>query len=163
MMEAVSTSEMSVSLYQTTRCNIPEDSHFYDYFPSHPEHTFPWTEVVCFVSRAGVWRADKSDVRVCVSVWAPLRGPCHLQLRFGLPRGGSQGADVSGGRYVVRTFTCLQAEQWVLNTCQIITCLQAEQWVHNTCQITTSLISSDSEFPAQSFYLAQIDVLCLSR
>jgi hypothetical protein len=27
MMEAVSTSEMSVSFYQTTRRNIPEDSH----------------------------------------------------------------------------------------------------------------------------------------
>jgi hypothetical protein len=27
MMEAVSTSETSVSIYQTARCNIPEDSH----------------------------------------------------------------------------------------------------------------------------------------
>jgi hypothetical protein len=29
MMEAVSTSEMSVSFYQTIRRNIPEDSHLY--------------------------------------------------------------------------------------------------------------------------------------
>jgi hypothetical protein len=29
MMEAVSTSETSVNLYQTTRCNIPEDSHLH--------------------------------------------------------------------------------------------------------------------------------------
>jgi hypothetical protein len=28
MMEAVSSSESSVNIYQTTRCNIPEDSHF---------------------------------------------------------------------------------------------------------------------------------------
>jgi uncharacterized integral membrane protein len=27
MMEAVNTSETSVSFYQTTQCNIPEDSH----------------------------------------------------------------------------------------------------------------------------------------
>jgi hypothetical protein len=27
MMEAVSTSETSVSFYETTQCNIPEDSH----------------------------------------------------------------------------------------------------------------------------------------
>jgi hypothetical protein len=27
MMEAASTSEVSVNFYQTTRCNIPEDSH----------------------------------------------------------------------------------------------------------------------------------------
>jgi hypothetical protein len=26
IMEAVSTSEMSVNFYQTTRCNVPEDS-----------------------------------------------------------------------------------------------------------------------------------------
>jgi hypothetical protein len=29
MMEAVSTSEMLINIYQTTWCNIPEDSHFY--------------------------------------------------------------------------------------------------------------------------------------
>jgi hypothetical protein len=29
MMEAVSTSEMSVNFYQTTRRNIPEDSHLH--------------------------------------------------------------------------------------------------------------------------------------
>jgi hypothetical protein len=29
MMEAVSTSEMSVSMYQTTRRNVPEDSHLH--------------------------------------------------------------------------------------------------------------------------------------
>jgi hypothetical protein len=28
-MEAVSFSETSVSIYQTTRCNIPEDSHYH--------------------------------------------------------------------------------------------------------------------------------------
>jgi hypothetical protein len=30
MMEAANTSEMSVNFYQTTRCNIPEDSHLQD-------------------------------------------------------------------------------------------------------------------------------------
>jgi hypothetical protein len=30
MMEAVSTSEMLVNFYQTTQCNIPEDSHLLD-------------------------------------------------------------------------------------------------------------------------------------
>jgi hypothetical protein len=30
MMEAVSTSEMSVNFYQTTRRNIPEDSHLHN-------------------------------------------------------------------------------------------------------------------------------------
>jgi hypothetical protein len=29
MMEAVSTSETTVNFYQTTRCNIPEDSHLH--------------------------------------------------------------------------------------------------------------------------------------
>jgi hypothetical protein len=29
MMEAVSTSETSVNIYQTTRCNIQEDSHLH--------------------------------------------------------------------------------------------------------------------------------------
>jgi hypothetical protein len=29
MMDAVSASEMSVIIYQTTQCNIPEDSHLY--------------------------------------------------------------------------------------------------------------------------------------
>jgi hypothetical protein len=29
MMEAVSTFETSVNFYQTTRCNIPEDSHLH--------------------------------------------------------------------------------------------------------------------------------------
>jgi hypothetical protein len=32
MMEAASTSEMSVNFYQTTRRNIPEDSHLYIQF-----------------------------------------------------------------------------------------------------------------------------------
>jgi hypothetical protein len=31
MMEAASTSEMSVNFYQTTRRNNPEDSHLHDY------------------------------------------------------------------------------------------------------------------------------------
>jgi hypothetical protein len=39
MMEAASTSETSVSLYESTRRNIPEDSHFHthrgDYLKSH--------------------------------------------------------------------------------------------------------------------------------
>jgi hypothetical protein len=30
MLEAVSTSEMSVNFYQTTRRNIPKDSHLYN-------------------------------------------------------------------------------------------------------------------------------------
>jgi hypothetical protein len=30
-MEEASTSETSVNFYQTTRCNIPEDSHLQDY------------------------------------------------------------------------------------------------------------------------------------
>jgi hypothetical protein len=32
LIEAVSSSETSVSVYQYTRCNIPEDSHLYTYF-----------------------------------------------------------------------------------------------------------------------------------
>jgi hypothetical protein len=39
MMEAASTSETSVSFYESTRRNIPEDSHFHtrrgDYLKSH--------------------------------------------------------------------------------------------------------------------------------
>jgi hypothetical protein len=31
MMEAVSSSEMSVSIYQTARRNVPEDSHLQDH------------------------------------------------------------------------------------------------------------------------------------
>jgi hypothetical protein len=31
MMEAASTSETSVNFYQTSRCNIPEDSHLQSY------------------------------------------------------------------------------------------------------------------------------------
>jgi hypothetical protein len=30
MMEAISTSEMSLNLYQPTWCNIPEDSHLHN-------------------------------------------------------------------------------------------------------------------------------------
>jgi hypothetical protein len=42
MMEAASTSEMSVNIYQTTWCNMPEDSHLhaYPYFPYH----YVWLE-----------------------------------------------------------------------------------------------------------------------
>jgi hypothetical protein len=29
-MEAINSSEMSVTVYQTTQCNIPGDSHFYN-------------------------------------------------------------------------------------------------------------------------------------
>jgi hypothetical protein len=32
MMEAVISSEMSVGIYQTKQCNIPEDSHLFLYF-----------------------------------------------------------------------------------------------------------------------------------
>jgi hypothetical protein len=37
MMEAESTSETLVNVYQTTQCNIPEDSHFHKM--SHSECT----------------------------------------------------------------------------------------------------------------------------
>jgi hypothetical protein len=33
MMEAESTSEMSVSFYETTQCNVPEDRHLH--FPEY--------------------------------------------------------------------------------------------------------------------------------
>jgi hypothetical protein len=32
MMEAVSSSVTSVNVHQTTRCNIPEDSHLHEFF-----------------------------------------------------------------------------------------------------------------------------------
>jgi hypothetical protein len=35
MMEIVSTSEMSVSFYETTRCNIPDESHLREILKSH--------------------------------------------------------------------------------------------------------------------------------
>jgi hypothetical protein len=45
MMEAASISETSVSFYQTTRCNIPKDSHLHnrrrENLKSHKESSVP--------------------------------------------------------------------------------------------------------------------------
>jgi predicted lipoprotein with Yx(FWY)xxD motif len=38
VMKAVSTSETSVSIYQTTRRNIPEDSHLRTFYHFHNDH-----------------------------------------------------------------------------------------------------------------------------
>jgi hypothetical protein len=38
MMEAVNTSETSVSFYETTGCNIPEDSHVSEYHVTNKYH-----------------------------------------------------------------------------------------------------------------------------
>jgi hypothetical protein len=47
MMEAISTSEMSVSFYQTTRCNIPEDSYLSSYLPPREPEISPVRTFFC--------------------------------------------------------------------------------------------------------------------
>jgi hypothetical protein len=46
MMEAASTCEMSVNFYQTTWCNIPEDSHLHTY---HHEILKSHQEITCLL------------------------------------------------------------------------------------------------------------------
>jgi hypothetical protein len=50
MMEAASTSETSVNFYQTTRRNIPEDSHFRVFFSSQVLEVYPGRAVTAQTS-----------------------------------------------------------------------------------------------------------------
>jgi hypothetical protein len=46
MMEAVSSSEMSANIYQTTRCYIPEDSHLHTRRENLKSHPFVGSKLI---------------------------------------------------------------------------------------------------------------------
>jgi hypothetical protein len=54
LMEAVSSSETSVSMYQATQRNIPEDSHFYPHSLLFPQCKRP-NDVTDFDSQVYLW------------------------------------------------------------------------------------------------------------
>jgi hypothetical protein len=66
MMEAVSTPETSVNIYQTTRRNIPEDSHFHtrrrENLKSHPVNLYGQA-TLRYIRRFEVLRIKKASHR----------------------------------------------------------------------------------------------------
>jgi hypothetical protein len=71
LMEAVSTSETSVSFYKTTRCNIPDDSRFHLLAQKNSSQAVA----------AGVFMFVQSDGSFPYLHLSPIPGPSQQALR----------------------------------------------------------------------------------